>query len=337
VSSTSALVTSAGHMLEWVKYSPYGIPFGLPAGDTNSDGDCDNADLSTISGWASGYDTRADLNIDGGVDSADSALTITGIVGGYRVLAAATTGNTRGLAGSVLAFSSSYHMRRRYVDSTMGVWLTRDPLGYADGSSLYWALANSPVSNTDAMGLKVQFIQPGGSYLECLATCLRSGSKKFDDLMRKLEASSNEHTFALENTPKDVIGGATSSAIFSDDTTSTVDISDSRPTTMLLAHEAKHVEEALDDRPNMDNKGGDDDPFVFDSDVQTEWCKSGNCVACMLCAPPLDVPTSFPPWRWPHATDYVIHRHMELIGTMDDMYGSTGGNWGTPPWLKYQP
>lgn len=26
-------------MVEWLKYSSYGVPFGLPKGDTDSDGD----------------------------------------------------------------------------------------------------------------------------------------------------------------------------------------------------------------------------------------------------------------------------------------------------------
>ena len=39
----SALVTDAGQMLEWVKYSAYGVPFGLPGGDADSDGDCEAA------------------------------------------------------------------------------------------------------------------------------------------------------------------------------------------------------------------------------------------------------------------------------------------------------
>lgn len=42
----SALVSSAGAMFEWAKYCSYGIPFGLPAADTNSDGDCDASDVT---------------------------------------------------------------------------------------------------------------------------------------------------------------------------------------------------------------------------------------------------------------------------------------------------
>ncbi|MFQ5352613.1 MAG: hypothetical protein ACE5D3_06020, partial [Candidatus Binatia bacterium] len=47
----SALVDDSGALLEWVKYSSYGVPFGLPAGDTDSDGDCDSTDRGRIAAW----------------------------------------------------------------------------------------------------------------------------------------------------------------------------------------------------------------------------------------------------------------------------------------------
>jgi len=60
----SAIVNASGKMMEWVKYSSYGIPFGLPAGDTDSDGDCDQTDINNIDNWVSGYDVRYDLDLD---------------------------------------------------------------------------------------------------------------------------------------------------------------------------------------------------------------------------------------------------------------------------------
>ena len=51
-------------MMEWVKYYSYGIPFSLPAGDTDSDGDCDQTDINTIDNWVSGYDVRYSLDLD---------------------------------------------------------------------------------------------------------------------------------------------------------------------------------------------------------------------------------------------------------------------------------
>src|SRR5262249_13518744 len=71
----SALVTDAGAMVEWDKYSAYGIPFGLPAGDTDSDGDCDTIDVNQIQTWINGsqYDVRGDLDLDGDVDATDKS------------------------------------------------------------------------------------------------------------------------------------------------------------------------------------------------------------------------------------------------------------------------
>ncbi|MFG0331704.1 MAG: hypothetical protein ACF8PN_17600 [Phycisphaerales bacterium] len=37
-----AIVTDTAQMVEWDKYSSYGVPFGLPAGDADSDADCNS-------------------------------------------------------------------------------------------------------------------------------------------------------------------------------------------------------------------------------------------------------------------------------------------------------
>ena len=60
----SAIVNVSGKMMEWVKYSSYGIPFGLPSGDTDSDGDCHQTDINNIDNWVSGYEVRYDLDLD---------------------------------------------------------------------------------------------------------------------------------------------------------------------------------------------------------------------------------------------------------------------------------
>ncbi|MBK8172782.1 MAG: hypothetical protein IPK60_20930, partial [Sandaracinaceae bacterium] len=71
-----ALISPSGDIWERAKYSAYGIPFGMPAGDVDSDGDCDSADATTLSGWVSTshYDVRGDLNLDGLVNAADVTL-----------------------------------------------------------------------------------------------------------------------------------------------------------------------------------------------------------------------------------------------------------------------
>lgn len=49
-------------MVEWAKYSAYGVPFGLGAGDANSNGYVDVNDLNQVNTWISApaYDVRGD-------------------------------------------------------------------------------------------------------------------------------------------------------------------------------------------------------------------------------------------------------------------------------------
>ena len=71
----SVLIEDDADMVEWVKYSSYGIPFGLPLGDVDSDGDLQVNDVIAISNWgANPYDVRADLDLDGDIDSTDATL-----------------------------------------------------------------------------------------------------------------------------------------------------------------------------------------------------------------------------------------------------------------------
>ena len=71
----SVVIEDDADMVEWVKYSSYGIPFGLPKGDRDSDGDLDFPDVLAIENWGNNpYDVRADLDLDGDVDSTDGTL-----------------------------------------------------------------------------------------------------------------------------------------------------------------------------------------------------------------------------------------------------------------------
>ena len=45
-----------------------------------------------------------------------------------------------------------YHVRRRPYHPTMGRWLSRDPIGYGDGGSLYHFRRSSPSSFFDTSG-----------------------------------------------------------------------------------------------------------------------------------------------------------------------------------------
>lgn len=100
----SANITSGGLIVEWAKYSSYGIPFGLPGGDTDSDGDCDSTDITQIQTWidAPAYDVRGDINLDGSVNATDKSLAISnyqGTTSGWNVLSAAAVANRIGYAG----------------------------------------------------------------------------------------------------------------------------------------------------------------------------------------------------------------------------------------------
>ncbi|MCH8152079.1 MAG: hypothetical protein IH830_06870 [Planctomycetes bacterium] len=135
-------------MVEWVKYSAYRVPFGLPKGDSDSDGDLDTTDVTQIRTWYrdSQYDVRSDLDLDGDVDSTNysTANGASPITLGWG--ARSWTGNRKGYAGNVLddalaSASHLYHVRNRVLNSDLGRWLTRDPVGYADGTNLYETLS----------------------------------------------------------------------------------------------------------------------------------------------------------------------------------------------------
>ena len=102
-SDVSAIVNDAGEMVEWAKYSSYGVPFGLPAADTDADGDCDTTDLNQINTWiSSGYDVRGDIDLDGDVDISDLTKASSGPNGetlGRRVLSRYDVASRTGFAG----------------------------------------------------------------------------------------------------------------------------------------------------------------------------------------------------------------------------------------------
>jgi RHS repeat-associated protein len=169
----SALITSDGRMIEWVKYSSYGVPWSLPAGDTDSDGDFDATDVSAITGT---YDVRKDVSLDGTVDVQDFLEAIdlnTGYVTlGWSKLGASKWGNRKGYAGyegdTALA-GTKWHVRHRVLESELGRWMRRDPAGYADGPQLNGYASFQPLIFTDPLGLRCDVIvprsgdcQPGG-------------------------------------------------------------------------------------------------------------------------------------------------------------------------------
>jgi len=153
-----AIVSSAGAMYEWVKYSPYGIPFGMPAADTESDGDCDATDITQIQTWINGsaYDVRGDLDLDGDVDTTDKSTaqgSFQGIALGAHMLS--NVGSRKGFTGHerAMTIASHWHARNRVFDSNLGRWAKRDPLGYMTLSSLYSYGVSRPLYEIDPLGL----------------------------------------------------------------------------------------------------------------------------------------------------------------------------------------
>ncbi len=187
-----ALFNSSGHMLQQVRYDPYGVPFGISKADINGDGVLDSNDSSlfvTLYNSGSGTHPFADWNLDGSLSSldliafgnsynADAAL-------GYGVLsyehARAGGTNRKAYAGYELAPELSvakpclYHVRHRVYDASLGRWTRRDPLGYVDGMSLYAFVGSRPLVGIDPFGLATT---PGGGG-GCGSRC-GSGSDRND-------------------------------------------------------------------------------------------------------------------------------------------------------------
>jgi len=156
----SVILASGGTLVEWVKYSPYGIPFGLPGADTDSDGDCDATDISNMNNPPGSYDVRYDIDLDGDNDATDKAIAQTyyqGTTYGWDTLSSnpdTGTGNRKGYAG--YEYDSNidmYHIRNRVLHPELGRWTRRDPLGYVDGMSVYEYVGGMAIQSYDFLGL----------------------------------------------------------------------------------------------------------------------------------------------------------------------------------------
>ena len=162
-----AILTSTGKQMEQVRYSAYGVPFGIPAGDTNADGGVvATPDIAQITAWTSGaYNVRGDFDLDGDVDNDDVNIVSSnfGKSVGWGKL---TVGPNDTLTGFVGGFRKGYcgyehdgtnpkimHVRHRAYLSDLGRWTRRDPLGYVDGGNLYWYVTARSFTSIDSMGL----------------------------------------------------------------------------------------------------------------------------------------------------------------------------------------
>jgi RHS repeat-associated protein len=163
-----ALLSDIGELLEQVRYSAYGTPFSFPAADTDSDFDWDFPDqgaimlVSGVGVGGPGYTPQKDANLDGTVDSGDitHANSITGSYQtlGRTVLSSTGVKNRKGYADYEQDHSTYklYHVRHRVMNTTLGRWTRRDPLGYVDGRNLYRVVPNTATMKFDPFGLSAE-------------------------------------------------------------------------------------------------------------------------------------------------------------------------------------
>lgn len=158
-----AVIQPGGDPIEYVRYSPYGVPSVFAAGDLNRDGVCDGADETA---WSDLFNTEtgsakreADVNRDGAVSNTDDEPLVQGQSGsglwassGRGVLS--RLGNRKGYAGYEWDPAVSvYHVRHRSYHPEMGRWMQRDPAGYVDGWDLYEYVGGRAVTSRDPSGM----------------------------------------------------------------------------------------------------------------------------------------------------------------------------------------
>lgn len=155
-----ALIASDAELLEYVRYSSYGVATSYPKGDYDLDGDVDSADTTALSNFIAGAGGwNLDFNRDGNTDGDDTTehatyrTGYTGGTGGRGVLSRSALRNRLGYAGYQFDDTmSAYHVRHRVYMPEIGRWTRRDPLGYVDGMGLYEYVGTRPLASVDSDG-----------------------------------------------------------------------------------------------------------------------------------------------------------------------------------------
>lgn len=170
-----ALVDSSHFLREWVRYDAYGTPYGMPQTDTNGDGTVNTTDLTNIlAAWGSNSYPTGDHNLDGTIDVTDllAQMSNSGNTLGWGALSlsGAKSMNRKGYAGyehleSLSGGYTMWHVRYRVLNSELGRWLSRDPLGYVDTANLLAYVMNNPLPFTD----------PSGQLAQIFAGCVVGG------------------------------------------------------------------------------------------------------------------------------------------------------------------
>lgn len=196
----SCVTDQSGKILEWIKYSPYGVPFRIDPADFDRDGDVDSADSSAFTTEYNNGTPRADANHDGFIDFTDYDLYMdnhsAASAGGRNVLSrggstSAGIHNRIGYAGYLWdSATSQYHVRNRVFLPSLGRWSRRDPHGYVDQHGLYQYVRSEPVNGRDPSGMKRDRTDgigtgndPGDGRMTddqyCKASCEAMNQKKF--------------------------------------------------------------------------------------------------------------------------------------------------------------
>ncbi len=159
----SAVLSDAGVVKEWVKYTSYGIPFRIDPGDYNRDGFVNGTDFDDYGDDFDNARAEADVNFDGSVNGDDYDLFAEWFdapsTAGRFTLSASLIGNRVGYAGYqhdptfIGASRAIFHVRNRVYDAGLGRWLRRDPIGYKAGVDLYAYVNDEPNKGRDPMGL----------------------------------------------------------------------------------------------------------------------------------------------------------------------------------------
>jgi RHS repeat-associated protein len=166
--STVAIIDQNANLIERVSYDAYGNARHHRMADLTGNGAVDVSDQNALFNAWGNYGV-GDLNRDGVVNTTDLNILYNDWGAALPAGRLSLTDNVVGYAGYIFnaevpGFSSSvgsgsagltaglYTVRHRHYAPDLGRWLSRDPLGYVDGMSLYEYVQGRAVIATDSSG-----------------------------------------------------------------------------------------------------------------------------------------------------------------------------------------